>query len=438
MLFDTTLLEPSSEGFDPIDFRSCLNARGLYSSRQFVLRLNPRIHALVDSLGTKTVVSVSEIDDETLQAYSTYLHETVHWWQHKGATSGFIRSMLYPSQTHVNMQFLMDLTALIGPKKPIIAWAEDVQRQNLSRPPNADTLANNIVNNFMDTQFYLALTYKPALATEIYKNIYFECAGHSFHIAYDHVIAALKGSIDPQMAIFPNASNWENEFLALRAQRAEGYYYETPIRLAPVGLLHIFEGQARFIQLQYLSFARGGMTLREAKEAKLLDGEYGKAFSIFLMMTKSDEPKHIDDPLVALFMLICDLSVNPTAGFPSQITDFHSFYLDVDPGVRFAFLCRAVATHHPKLRTSIKSYSRDEYLEAVSLLSDACGYEAPMRALELIAGWETKQSEISLLMEEHRTFEFGPPNLAIRVLLAEFIEFCKDKLDALAKKYHAA
>lgn len=127
-------------------------------------------------------------------------------------------------------------------------------------------------------------------------------------------------------------------------------------------------------------------------------------------------------------MLICDLSINPTAGFPSQILDFKNFYLDADPGIRFAVLCDAVAKCHPELRMSIKSYSRDEYLEAVTLLTGACGYENPMRALESVASWETKQPKVARLMEEHRTFEFGPPNLAIRVLLAEFIDFCKDKL----------
>lgn len=428
MLLDHALLNPSDEVFDPVDFKSCLNAEGLYSPQLFVLKLSPRNHALVNGLVAKTPLYRDEIDDEALQAYSTYLHETVHWWQHKGSTSGFVRSMLYPSQTTANMQHLFDLTALVGPKKPILTWAENMQRRNLSRPQEADVLANIIINNFKDTEFYLALTYKPELAVSIYDDIYFECAGHSFHVAYDLVLGALRDNVDPESQIFPDGSEWEKEFMTLENQKTEGYYYGTPVRLAPVGLLHIFEGQARFIQLQFLSFARGGMSLREARVANLLEGEYGKAFEVFLKMTNSDEPEHIDDPLVALFMLICDLSINPTAGFPSQIVDFENFYLDADPGIRFAVLCDSVARCHPELRTFIKSYSRDEYLEAASLLTDACGYESPMRALESIASWETKQPEVARLMEEHRTFEFGPPNLAIRVLLAEFIEFCKDKL----------
>jgi hypothetical protein len=326
------------------------------------------------------------------------------------------------------MQHLLDLTALVGPKKSILAWAEDVQKPDLSLPPRADFLANIIVNNFLDSEFYLALTHKPDLAINIYNNKYFDCAGHSFNVSYGHVLLALRDNIDQDRLIFPDDSEWENKFMALRDQKADGYYFSTPIDLAPVGLLHIMEGQARFIQLQFLSFATGGMSLREAGEAGLLDGVYGKAFTVFLKITESIEPENVDDPLVALFMLICDLSINPTAGFPSQILDFEYFYLDADPGIRFAILCNAVAKQLPELRTSIKSYSRDEYLDAVRLLTSACGYENPMHALEAIACWETNHPKIARLMEEHRTFEFGPHNLPIRVLLAEFIDFCKDKL----------
>jgi len=427
MLLDNTLLD-SDDILTPDDFESCLNARGLYSPQQFVLRLNPRIHELIDSLSDKTIIYGNAIDEDTLQAYSTYIHETVHWWQHKGSTSGFIRSMLYPSQTHGNMQHLLDLTALVGPNKSIQAWAEDVQERDMFRPPRADSLANSIVNNFMDTEFYLALTYNPELATDIYTNKYFECAGHSFNVAYGHVLLALRDTIDQEGLVIPDDSGWENEFTALRDKKVDGYYKTTPITMAPVGLLHIMEGQARFIQLQFLSFATGGITLKETGEAGLLDGNYGKAFTVFLKMTGSVDPENIDDPLVALFMLICDLSINPTAGFPSQPFNFEYFYLDADPGIRFAFLCDAVAKQHPELRTFIKRYSRDEYLEAVRLLASTCDYANPMHALESVASWGTIQPRVARLMEEYATFEFCQPNIAVRILLAEFIEFCKDKL----------
>ena len=36
------------------------------------------------------------------QAFSTLLHETVHWWQHVGSTYGLMLSLTYPTQLHGN------------------------------------------------------------------------------------------------------------------------------------------------------------------------------------------------------------------------------------------------------------------------------------------------------------------------------------------------
>jgi hypothetical protein len=61
------------------DFPACLNVRGLYDNMRFVLRLSPKIHRLIDAVPAGLYAS-DELDGETIQAFSTYLHETVHWW----------------------------------------------------------------------------------------------------------------------------------------------------------------------------------------------------------------------------------------------------------------------------------------------------------------------------------------------------------------------
>ena len=75
------------------DFPAILNVRGLYSTTEFVLRLSPRIHQLIDAVPSG-VYSTDDLDAEIIQAFSTYLHETIHWWQHIGSTSGLVRSIL--------------------------------------------------------------------------------------------------------------------------------------------------------------------------------------------------------------------------------------------------------------------------------------------------------------------------------------------------------
>ena len=92
----------------PSSFSVCLNARGLYNSMQFVLRLSPVVHELVNEA---TSESNPRFDWESLQAYSTYIHETIHRWQHMGSTTGFVVSMCYPAQSHVNHERLTQLIA---------------------------------------------------------------------------------------------------------------------------------------------------------------------------------------------------------------------------------------------------------------------------------------------------------------------------------------
>jgi hypothetical protein len=62
----------------PSDFAACLNAYGTYNNIHFVVRLSPRVHQLLNAVPTG-IYATSELDSETIQAYSTYLHETVHY-----------------------------------------------------------------------------------------------------------------------------------------------------------------------------------------------------------------------------------------------------------------------------------------------------------------------------------------------------------------------
>lgn len=418
----------SNELSSPEDFNACLNAHGLYQTRQFVLRLSPRYHELMKGLFGKNIVKRSDIDDQSLQAFSTYLHETVHWWQHKGTTSGFIRSALYLSVSNINMGHLIELTSLTGPKKPLLNWWTSKQKKGEAIPSRLAFLANVIVNNYMDTEFFLGMTYDPQKLHQIAKHDYFRSAPHSFHMAYDHVLQDLRHNIDPNGKILPDFSSWETKFQLLHTQKKNGHYPGSPIGIAPLGVLHIFEGQARFIQLQFLSFANGGLSIKWAREEGFLNNVYGKAFELFLNLTKTNEPINIDDPVIALFLLVCDLSLNPTEGFPDQIEDFENFHKNNDPGYRFLIFCKVINKIAPELLNYIKNYSRDEYITASEILTTACGYKSPTEAFEKISNWENNEQKVAELMNEHSTFKFGPPNIPSRLLLSEFISIAKDKV----------
>jgi hypothetical protein len=81
----------------PLDegaFQATVKGHGLYNTFQFVLRLSPAVHRKLASL-PNGIIKSGMVDLEGIEAFSTYLHETVHWWQHIGSTYGLMLSMTY-------------------------------------------------------------------------------------------------------------------------------------------------------------------------------------------------------------------------------------------------------------------------------------------------------------------------------------------------------
>jgi hypothetical protein len=113
---------PDRSPAHPADLNACLNSHGLFNPMQFVLRLSPEVHRKIDSLQSEN--AAGRITFEGLRAYSTYVHETIHWWQHIGSTTGLMLSLSYPGQSHANHTHLKKLIAQIGPKKSILRFVE--------------------------------------------------------------------------------------------------------------------------------------------------------------------------------------------------------------------------------------------------------------------------------------------------------------------------
>ncbi len=407
------------------DLNACLNARGRYSPFQFVLRLSPEIHRQLSSLPSGIVSE--KMDFDSLQAFSTYLHETIHWWQHIGSTAGFVRSLSYPAQAHANYKHLKNLLAVVGPKKSIEKLL--IRLDGPSVPGTPAGLANTIVNNHYDIEFFRSLTFTPAAAREVIKSPFFECIGHSFATAYANVLMILAATCDKDFGVLPDPRLWENEFAMLRTGKEEGYYFGSNLKTAEIGVWEIFEGQTRFAQLQYLYFASDReISWDHVRSIGMLSGVYVKAFETFLRGAELDWPSSIDSPTVALFLLVCDLAINPGAGFPIQIQFFSSFVEDADPGMRFLFFCRTIATERPDLARAIVDYSRAEYFEVADALTKPLVLDSPLAVAETTVGWVNSDKGLSPLMTEYQTFEFTQGNLPLRVLFSHFLSFNFDKL----------
>lgn len=78
LLFADASRSTASPAFDAVH-----NAHGVYNTLQFVLRLSQKVHNTLSKFEPGITTS-GALGWEGGQAMSTYLHETVHWWQHNG------------------------------------------------------------------------------------------------------------------------------------------------------------------------------------------------------------------------------------------------------------------------------------------------------------------------------------------------------------------
>jgi len=279
-----------------------------------VLRLSPVIHKKLAEVGSGIKTS-RQAGFDGAQAFSTLLHETVHWWQHVGSTYGLMLSLTYPTQAHANYNVLKQLVEKVGFKKSIRQLME--QDSGPTGHGTISGLANTIVNNHFDFGAFRDLTFNQGMARTAVANPLFESIGHSHEITYGNNILVLAATLDPGFRTFPHPRDWEAPFNELREAKEPGFYYGSRVELWPLGVHEIFEGQACFCQLQYLTFASGGrLGWDDYRTLGMLHGVYEKAFQIFLNESKLPWPPSVDHPTVALFLLICDMAINPGAGFP--------------------------------------------------------------------------------------------------------------------------
>src|SRR5260370_40332907 len=336
-------------------------------------------------------------------------------------------SMSYPAQDHVNYTHLKNLIASIGPKKSIRRYVEAMT--NPGGPGTTDGLANTVVNNHYDIEFFRILLPRPDLVHEVCEHSFFDCVGHSGVTAYANILLILSRTLDENFSILPDPRMWEKEFADMRSQRQKGHYHGSDVSVSPIGVREIFEGQARFAQLQYLYFASGGrLGWENVGSNGMLKGVYGSAFENFLRLAELDWPPVIDHPVVALFQLVCEIAINPGAGFPLPLQVFTTFIEDVDPGIRFLFLCRTIATKRRDLAGAIRQYSRAEYAEVSEALTRHLIVDSPLAIAETVTRWMRNSDPVKALMGEYRPFDYPPGNLPVRRFFSHFSAFSEDKL----------
>lgn len=421
-LVDTRLGDLSAD----TTFNASLNALGTYDGLRFVVRLSPRVHDLIATLPAGVGFMTSASLEHT-QAFSTYLHETIHWWQHIGSTAGFLMSLSHAAQTHANLVPLRRLLELVGPVKSILQLA--ASQNGSSMPDTPGGLANTIINNQFDIEAYRFLVTNPEHADEIVHHTLFENMAHAYRIAQANGVFILASTFDSEFALLPDPRAWVGEYHQLREAKEHGFYYGSPITLSPIGAKFIFEGQARFSQLQYLHFGSGGrFDWDEANYMGMLSPLYSTAFDAFLAQSGLDRPPSLDHPVVGLFLLACDIAMNPGEGFPFPVWSTKSFISDNDIGFRFLQLATAVRLFCPEVATAITTYSAEEYETVSERLCTALKIFSPLdncRAIARLVEDGPAFRECLALQDVGKTSLL---NMPIQLMFGQFASYMRDKL----------
>jgi len=424
----TTDVEANSDlhgwGF-PDELYSSSNTRGLYNPLHFVVRLRKDFHERLNS-SPGGILKAGEGDFELLSAFSTYFHETIHWWQHVGSTSGLMLSFAYPAQAHINHRDLLEILRTLGPFKSLKTFLVKNDGRLAGDPQQR---LNRIINNWHDIEFNRRIILDPLRVREnVTSSPFFEAVGHSLQIGLANALVLLSSTFDRDLTFLPNFKNWEAGFDDLRKRKVRGYFHGSDIHLVPLGAIRIFEGQARFCQLQYLHLAsERKLGWDDFQRMGMFADVYVDAFEKFLKWAELEWPDDITDPTVSLFLLICDLAMNPCDGYPFDVTHFESFIESNDPSVRFMWFSRHVAKN-PSLKRAITKCNRDEYLTVSTALCRSMVCRQPVEMGEQIYSWMQKADSLKQLLREDESFEFGNENLPVRVFFAKHLRFMEDKM----------
>ena len=395
--------------------------RGEYNPMQFVVRLHKDVH--------KALENIDEVNFEKAQAFSTFMHETIHWWQHIGSNFGFISSLSYPVIAHTIHRDLKTLISREEKYRPIINYDNLLYLKQ--DKPHGNREVNSILNNYYDIMYAKKFALDNRFISQIAQDKrFFKSIGHSYRILWTSAIFTIADLMDPNFNFLPNVEKWAASFEKLAADRVLGFYDDSDYIISPLGTKAIYEGQARFNQLQFLTIASDNkLTYTDFEQMGMLDGVYIEAFELFLKISGINKPQNLNNSVVGLFLLICDIAINPTDGFPLNPTNFAGFINLNDPGIRFCFLCTPIKQDNSKWLNAIQEYSSKEYINVASELCNLLGFTSPHIATEVVKNWIPEYKSIQDLIEEEAIMKFSAANMPIRLFLSKYIRFQVDKFE---------
>lgn len=416
MKFNSNLL--NTEEQDTLNYNS--SYKGCYNTMQFVIRLREDIrYQLSEQI---------EVTPEKYQAFSTYLHENIHWWQHIGSNFGFLLSTSYPANATVSVTELKQLLKKDITYKSLLKYDKEYYEKN----GKCDIPELNILtNNFYDLEYAKLFSLDNKNIIEIIKDKrFFLNIGYSYMILWTNSIFIFSETLDKKYDFLPKIDKWVPKFKKLEQDKVSGFHTESDYGVSPLGIKAIYEGQAIFNQIIYLKniFSDNKIIFKDFVDNGMLYGIYIEAFDIFLKILDEERPFFLDDSLIGLFLLVCDISINPNNGFPLDIYDYENFIVKNDPGHRFILLTNTIKDKKGYYLTKCNDLSKQTYIELSKILNKKIGCKCSYSSIKEVLNWRKNESIIKLL-EEETNYLYEDTNMPFRLFFSKYLRFQEDKYE---------
>jgi hypothetical protein len=416
------LREPAYNSNMPITPGTASHA-GRFDPLLSLVLLDPAISEHLDTRsGTLPSVGYEAGGSNVVRAYATSLHETIHWWQHVGSTTGLLSGLTTAAQAALCIKYMSELGK--EAPKPLLG----ALRSGRYRPTEEDHPAWRAALRWREAELGNAFLVGPAQAFARVKAdpFLFESIGHSIAMHHTGVTWYIGQVVDAGGSVFHSTDAWMDLYERSH-QEGRLLFGVHELALLPFGARDLFEGQARLSELQYHDRAVEPHTLAEFRQMGLLEGVYGRCFEHFLKTAELPPPDGVVSPEVNLFLLLCDLAIHSSAGYPLAIPDALDLVRDNHPGCRFARLCVAARDRKQDLLAALTRLSIGAYQEAATILTEPLGWLPPDEVARKIHEAYQRTAGGERLLEERWRGEFGPLDVPAKFILSEHIQFAELK-----------
>lgn len=411
-----------------------LEEMGSYDPFYYYINFSKKIEPLIphiDLFSKKGGCFVDTNDDIYISSdkvptyFATYLHETIHWWQTIGSSSGFVNAFVQKLQSYSTLRLLKNIPVEIVLTKPLVN--QIYLDENF--PYETSRWLNGIVNTWMDLEFASLLLFDPHEAINLRnREDFFESIVHSYFILLTEFHNLIEDILDEGSDIFVNQDLWSTNFNRLKEIDAPNFSFNSDLVTPPekIGLIDVYEGQARFNEMQYLyKISNKKLDLRYFEKNGYLTGIYSSAFEIFLKYSKFDKPSSLSSLAVFIFLAVCDISINGGVGYPFDIVDFGKFDEDFNPSMRFLKASQTARIFH-KINADANQIDRLFYNKIILTICKLNGWFSPLDNSKRILNISRRFLQKNFI-DDLNSSEPSWENISNNFIFSHHLNFLKDK-----------